>query len=210
MQANQCLFTLVCRVRTKGWQIRLPQMRWLKCWKMYAVCKLWGTLEPQSRLCRVADIGAGSTGAGTCVTRLSSWVQHLVAMFLPCSEAPTGSAALRITMLSCFARSSCAPRVFTLQWCTGSAGHISVAFHGLVPTAWVVGVWNSPHQTGVTVLRSCRACLRHLGWLTWFKTKLIQACSFWSSWRTLEQAIRAYKKRCWWPLNPIGKQDLSS
>ena len=137
-------------------------------------------------------------------------VQHPVAVFLPCFEAPTGSVALGIAVLPSFARSSHAPRVSTLQWGTGSARHTSVAFCGLVPMAWGVEVWNSPHQTGVTVLRSCRACLRHLGWLTWFKPKLIQACSFWSSWRTLEQALCAYKKRCWWPLNPIGKQDLSS
>lgn len=137
-------------------------------------------------------------------------VQHPVAVFLLCFEASTGSAALGIAMLPSFAKSSHAPRVSTLQWCTGSARHISMAFCGLVPTAWVVGVWNSPHQTGVTVLRSCRACLRHLGWLTWFKPKLIKACSFWSSWHTLVQAICAYKKQWCWPLNPIGKQDLSS
>lgn len=117
---------------------------------------------------------------------------------------------LRIAVLPCFAQSSRAPRVSTLQWCTESAGHISVAFCGPVPVAAVVRVWNNPHQAGATVLRSYRACLRHLGWLTWFKPKLTQACSFWSFWHTLGQALCAFKKPCCWPLNPIGKHDPSS
>lgn len=160
--------------------------------------------------CSVADIEAGSTGAGACLTRLCSWDTIPVVVFLPCFEALTGGAVLGITVLPASASSSHVPRVSTLQWCTGSAGNISVAFCGLVPMAWVVWVGNSPHPTDVIVLRSCWACLRHLGWLTWFKTKLIQAHGFWSSRCTLEQAICAYKKQRRWPLNPRGKQYLSS
>lgn len=107
-----------------------------------------------------------------------------VAVLLLCLEALTGRAGLGIAVLLFLAR------VTTLQRCTASAGHISVAFC-------------------VTVLRSCRAWLRDLGCLTWLKPKLIQACSFWS-WCTMEQVIHTYKTRCWWPLNPIGKHSLSS
>lgn len=161
-------------------------------------------MELRSWLCGVADIRAGSTGAGTSATRLNS-----------CGTAPCSSISALLWSLDqqCCLGDGCAALLCKEQPCPESL-HLAVLYR--VFWAHLCGIlWDSAYglrswcETGVTVLGSCRGCLRHLRWLTCFKPKLIQACSFWSPWCSLEQAICACKKGCWWPLNPIGEQVLS-
>lgn len=188
MQANQCFSTMVCTVRDGQFgKFGVTDVKGAN-WSIERHCKHF------VNSLRVCSLDHGFAVLQT--SGMAPWVlgpvwqgwaagaECPVALFLLCLEALTGCAALGTAVLLLLAR------VITVQRSTGSAGHISVAFC-------------------VTVLQSSRAWLKDLGCLTRLKPKLIQACSFWS-WCTMEQVIYAYKKWCWWPLNPIGKYCLSS
>lgn len=188
MQAHQCFFTMVCTVRDgKFGKFGVTDVKGGN-WSIERCCEHFVN---SLRVCSLdhgfavlQTSGVAPQVLGPVWQGWAAGAECPVAVFLLCFEALTGPAALGIAVLLFFAR------VTALQRCTGSTGHISVSFR-------------------VTVLRSCRAWLGDLGCLTWFKPKLIQACRFWS-WCTMEEAVYAYKKRCWWPLNPIGKHNLSS